>query len=311
MQKNKEIIKNSLRSPNFAKRLKLANNFEKYSGAGLLRKLKRMVAATKIYLPYLWVVKANQKRKSDVETELFWGRKIKLPIQDYDSLALSKFGFAGGTKSELKLVKYLIENIKPSDVFYDIGGNYGFFTYLSEELCNEVHAFEPNPELIRVIKINTKKNSKNIINEIALSDSAGFINLYMSESSGLSTINKETITIHTYQYKKSVKVKTETLDSYTQKHAKPTLMKIDVEGAEENVIIGGKNFLNNNSPIIAMEVWGKNNGWKISKRAVNVLKSLNYEPFNIKADGTISKVSGDLSSLIPENGGDNFIFKKI
>lgn len=256
------------------------------------------------------IVKFGLFKSGSVRTKLFWNREIKLPLKDYDSLALYKYGFAGGTESELKLAKYIIKNLEAKDVFYDIGANYGFFTYLATELCREVHSFEPNHDLVTILKSNTRDDSGVSINDIALSDTNGQAELHMSESTGLSTINASTIDTHTYTYRSTRTVQTQTLDTYIKTNSKPTFLKIDVEGAEEAVLNGSKQLLNQNAPIIAMEVWGKDNGWEISNQAVKLLISLGYEVFSLNSDGEVQEVIGDLSILIPPAGGDNFIFKK-
>jgi len=307
---NKKILEEKLVNPKFQKRLRLASNFERLSGGGLLKKIKRIFIVPSVYLPYLFIVKFGLFWRKSVQAKLFWGREISLPLKDYDSLALYKYGFAGGTESELKLTKYLIKNLKESDVFYDIGANYGFFTYLAEELSSEVHTFEPNSELVEVLKTNTKENPAVFINAVALSDTAGQTELHMSESTGLSTINASTIKTHTYAYKKTRLVQTQTLDDYVATHTQPTFLKIDVEGAEEAVIRGGEALLGGHSPIVALEVWGKDNGGEVSMRAVDRLRALGYLSFSLTSEGDLEKADGDLSALAPSLGGDNFIFKK-
>lgn len=307
---NKDKIEQKLESRDFYKKLKLAQNFEKYSGGGLKRKLQRILYASKIYLPYLLVVKAGIGKKGTSKTKLFWGRKIEIPLTDFDSLALRTYGFAGGTEAELKLTKFFIKNLKQEDVFYDIGANYGFFTYLAEELCQEVHSFEPIPSLSEIIKNNSRNNTR--VNNLAISNQKGVTKLFMSESTGLSTINESATKIHTYSYDqaKEIEVKTDSLDAYCEKFNKPTILKIDVEGAEGEVVDGATFFLQNHAPVIAMEIWGEGNGGDISKVAVARLRKLGFESYQIEPTGNIQKVEGDITRLIPAMGADNFIFKK-
>jgi FkbM family methyltransferase len=306
---NQTILQEKLSSKEFQKRLQIAQNFEKYSGSGTIRKIKRLLFAPSIYIPYLLLVKAKVFKIKKTSTRLFWGRKINIPLQDYDSLALFRFGFAGGTEAELKLVKYFVKTLKETDIFYDIGANYGFFSYMASEICKEIHLFEPNTELIEILK-NNSDIKKVTINDTALSDKKGEAELFLSESSGLSTINTSTINTHSYKFTNSKPVKTTTLDIYTQNHTQPTFIKIDVEGAEESVIRGAIKLLSSNAPIIALEVWGKNNGGDISMKAVDLLRTLGYKSFSIDKQGNLDAVSGDLSEIAPGNGGDNFIFRK-
>ncbi|GIW65418.1 MAG: hypothetical protein KatS3mg093_397 [Candidatus Parcubacteria bacterium] len=91
-------------------------------------------------------------------------------------------------------------------------------------------------------------------------------------------------------------------------HKPPTVIKIDVEGAELEVLQGGENFLRNYSPIISLEIWGKDNNGELSMKAVNFLRNLNYKSYYVNENGELEERNGDLSLGII--GFDNFIFKK-
>lgn len=312
MQQKAQKLLQDLESKSFSTRLRLARLVEKFSGGGLVKKIQRLFCTPSVYLSYLFIVKARIYRRKSATAKLFWGRTITIPVQDYDSLALRAFGFAGGTEAELKLARFFIRNLEETDVLYDIGANYGFFTYLASELCKEVHSFEPIPFIASVVRENTTINKGVSVNTLALSNTAGTVDLHISESSGLSTINTATTNIHSYTYNESNKITVEaqTLDGYVTTHTPPTFIKIDVEGAEEQVIEGASGFLSTHAPVIAMEVWGKDNGGPISMQAVKRLYSYGYKASIINPDGTLTETAEDLSLIAPSHGGDNFIFTK-
>jgi FkbM family methyltransferase len=313
MQNNKETLLKSFQSESFRKRLALSCKIEKYTGGGTLKKLQRLIFTPKFYLSYILITKFGLLHKQSEQIKLFWDREINIPIQDYDSLALKIFGFASGNEVELKLTKFFIKNLTSRDIFYDIGGNYGYYTYLASELTQEVHTFEPVPVLANIIKSNIPKDKKVFVNQTAISSAIGQTDLYLSDSSGSNTINPSTLKSHSYvdfNPQNKLLVRTMTLDSYIKQRTPPTFIKIDVEGAEANVIRGSKELLMEHSPIIAMEVWGKGDGGEISMQAVNLLRELGYQSFSIASNGEISIVEGDLSAMARKEGGDNFIFKK-
>lgn len=307
------IVLEALESTSFKKTQQTAQLVESLSGGGIVKKLQRLIRTPQVYIPYLLMVRVQVYRRKSVPVTLFWGRTIHVPMQDYDSLALRAFGFAGGTEAELKLTKYFAKHLGKEGVFYDIGANYGFFSYLAAELCKEVHAFEPMPEIAQVLRVNTANDSNVVLSEVAISNTHGEADLHVSESSGLSTINASTVGTHSYTYdsSKTVRVPTRTLDEYVESNTKPTVLKIDVEGAEEQVIMGATTFLKEYAPIIAMEVWGAENGGEISMKAVQRLRDLGYASFSIDTNGDIQEVEGDLSAISSLTGGDNFIFKKV
>jgi len=214
--------------------------------------------------------------------------------------------------SEYKLTKFLIKNLKETDIFYDIGANYGFYSFLGLEFCQEVHSFEP----ISYIFENLEENFKNIpnifLNNIAIFDRNGLTFLYINiMGSGGSTIIEE-VKNRLIRKSNKIEVQTITLDDYVKNHSKPTIIKLDVEGAESQVIGGGKEFFKNNSPVISIEVWPKGKGGEISMKAVEKLRNLGYQSYFLNLAGDLEKIDGDLSEKVDSDDltNDNFIFLK-
>jgi FkbM family methyltransferase len=217
--------------------------------------------------------------------------------------------------NELKLTKFLIKNLNSDDIFYDIGANYGFYTYLALEFCKEVHSFEPIPECCESLISNLKNEGNVFINKIAVSDSNGVdkltvpIRTFGIQSFGMSSINPViSENLKKLGSLKKIKVNTIKLDDYIVSNTPPTILKIDVEGAEYLVLKGGYNLLTQFNPTVIMEVWGFDNNGEISMEAVDLLRSLGYKSYFIEQDGSLRFVDGNLSEMI--KGFDNFVFKK-
>jgi FkbM family methyltransferase len=251
--------------------------FEKFSGSGLIRKIKRLFFSPNIYITYLWY-RFNPIKKRKIR--LFWGKIINIIFKDKPPF-FSVIGVLPG-EAEYKLTKFLIKNLKENDVFYDVGANYGFYTYLALEFCKEVHSFKPLPDVFENLKMNLEGDKKVFLNNIALSEQIGetFIyvggaKFYTKEHTGGSTIITDKSYLNKLNPSRKISIKTITLDEYIKNHNKPTIIKLDVEGAESLVIKGGYEFFKNNSPIIAMEVWS-GDGIKFSQEAINLLTKLNF-----------------------------------
>lgn len=139
-------------------------------------------------------------------------------------------------------------------IVFDIGCAYG--CYISEVLkCNNncmIHGFEPIPKIYTSTR-NTHKDNLNIkINNCVLMDSIREIPFHVIisdnthiEGCSSTTLRKEFIK-RGWEYDK-IMVESDTLDRYVEaeKIAHIDWMKIDVEGAEPLVIIGGKNVFEN------------------------------------------------------------------
>jgi FkbM family methyltransferase len=286
--------------------------FSKFSGPGWIKKVIRLFFAPKPYWQYLLFRLDPRKRKT---TKMFWSRKVLLEIKNNPPF-FAIFGILPGV-SEYRLTKFFIKNLKENDIFYDIGANYGFYTYLALEFCKEVHSFEPLPDIFENLKMNLENIRNVFLNKVALSNKEVKAKIYLPSKSGLdasagSTIIKETIDKHHYKFSKSLEIETTTLDNYLKDHNKPTIIKLDIEGAECLVIEGGYEFFKNNSPIIAMEVWSSKEGGEISMKAVEKLRELGYKSYLINENGNLELVNGNLSLIVDQENlyDDNFIFKK-
>lgn len=135
---------------------------------------------------------------------------------------------------------YLLNLIKFSknDVIVDCGSNYGdLYIYLSKYIKAENFiAFEPGNEEFRSLKYNIKKGR---IFNFALSNKNHISNFYLnSENADSSLIKPENFT-------KIEKIQNITLDKFFKqsKINKVKLLKVEAEGAEPEVLLGGKNSL--------------------------------------------------------------------
>ena len=149
----------------------------------------------------------------------------------------------------------LLPNYKPStgDIVFDIGSFIGLYALKCSILVGEegkVYAVEPLPlnyeYLLRNIQVN---NLNNIIPiNSAVMDFEGFLSLYCDNlRPSRSTAYKEHIGKELNNIiSNRVKVKATTLDNLISQHKirLVNLLKIDVEGAELNVLRGGFNALN-------------------------------------------------------------------
>ncbi len=302
--KNAELLE-AFASEQFRKRLERAQRFEHISGGGIIKKIQRLLDAPSIYIPYLLFTKTGLYHWQHTQVTLFWSRLITMPLSDYDALTLYMYGTLPG--SELKLTKFFIKNLYPDDVFYDIGANRGFYTFLASELCKEVHAFEPMSALAEVIEENIHVNEHVTVNAVALSDINGSIDFYTTDSTMTSTISAA---VAGHNITKKSRVRSATLDAYVAAHTKPTILKIDAEGAEDRILKGGVNFFSSHAPVIAMEIWGKDNDWNLSMSASERLWSMGYQSSRLDEEGNTHDATGDLSAIVPAQGTENFIFKK-
>jgi FkbM family methyltransferase len=154
--------------------------------------------------------------------------------------------------------RYVCDSLAPGQVFLDIGANAGYFSLLASRCVGEsgrVLAVEPNPAMVKQLRQNTERNGlTNIaIAEAACSDSLEDRNLYVANAynTGLSSLSRDNLA-----WTKSVKVTCTTVDLPVEKYGlhRVDLVKIDVEGAELQVLRGMTTVLKRLRPRIIIEL---------------------------------------------------------
>jgi FkbM family methyltransferase len=149
---------------------------------------------------------------------------------------------------ELAVQECLIRELKPGNVFYDVGANAGFFSLLGSKCVDEkgrVFAFEPLPENIKAIKNQLELNqvSNCTLVEVALSDRNGEIELFEGEDTSTATLKARTNVNGNSRIVKSI-----TLDEFAKIAPLPDFIKMDIEGAEALVLQKAGEILSSVNP---------------------------------------------------------------
>ena len=165
-------------------------------------------------------------------------------------------------------------------IAFDIGANIG--QTVDELLPNydKIICFEPNPNLVTIIKNKFFNNDKVTIEELGLSDKIETKKFNISNSHVVSTFSEDWINnsrfTNVYNWDTSIDVKTTTLDEVIDKYGIPYFIKIDVEGYEYEVLKGLTKLLENT--YFAFE-WAEEQ-YEIVNKTVKYLKELGYNNFS-------------------------------
>jgi FkbM family methyltransferase len=176
-----------------------------------------------------------------------------------------KFSGIGNIKNyldgtyEIPVQKLLVDKLMAGDVFYDIGANFGFFTILASKLvktAGQVYAIEPVPDNARIIRMNTKANRlKNVlVIEKAISENEGYRKLLITQHHGGSTLSDTGIV--PADMIKEMNVDVTTIDFLVTKGglSPPTVIKLDVEGAELKAFSGMQKTIDKFYPTLIYEI---------------------------------------------------------
>lgn len=154
---------------------------------------------------------------------------------------------------EIDFCDYIAKNYGNQTGILDIGANIGshslFFCKFIN--CEKVYSFEPFPTNIEVLKQNLHDFAyKSQICEIALSNKEGTMPLYNSQAENFGGFS-----LHSYSNGSSFIVNSAinviTLDSLNLNNI--SMIKIDVENHENEVLEGAKQTILRNKPIIFIE----------------------------------------------------------
>ena len=176
-------------------------------------------------------------------------------------------------------MSFLLHFLRKEDNFIDIGANVGVYTVLaSGAIGAKSIAIEPIPStftnLFNNIQINHIKDLVDPLN-IGLGKSEGKLKF----TSSLDTMNH--VSNNTGGEQNTINIQVKTLDLILTSKECPSLIKIDVEGFETEVLAGGENTLTNTdlkAIIIELNGSGERYGYK-DIDIHNRLISKGFEPY--------------------------------
>lgn len=200
------------------------------------------------------------------------------------------FGYWLGTY-ELEMQNIFKEKIKKGGIFFDIGANVGFFTLIASLFVGKdgkVFSFEPFSKNIFFLKKHIKLNGCEnvIVMENAVSDKSGQALFLEGENNAMGKLSSQG----------NLSVNIIAIDDWIDRGwlPVPNYIKIDVEGAEINVLRGMKNLLEKNSISIFIG---------FESDTFNFLKNLGYKVYDL--ENKISLGENDL-----KRGGDVIYVKE-
>jgi FkbM family methyltransferase len=168
----------------------------------------------------------------------------------------------GAFKPDLQ--QFMEANLEQGSVFYDVGANVGFFSLLAARLAGpegRVISFEPIDENVSKLSENVRRNQFGNVRifPIALGAGNGERTFQLSESPTWGKFKGVAQEVPN-KYVRDISVRVRRLDSLVsvERLPPPDFIKIDVEGAELEVIDGARETLLRHSPILMIELHGTN-----------------------------------------------------
>ncbi len=144
--------------------------------------------------------------------------------------------------------------LKPGMAVADIGANIGYFAILAAHGVGPegaVYAFEPNPLNARLLDLSRRANGYHWLqlHQIALASEPGLLVLNTAFSNGTTSRPDDRL----QDFVQAQSVAALTLDTVLHKAPRLDLIKIDVEGAEYDALLGGAQRLARDRPVVLSE----------------------------------------------------------
>ncbi|MFN2303118.1 MAG: FkbM family methyltransferase [Anaerolineales bacterium] len=160
--------------------------------------------------------------------------------------------------------------VTPDSIVYDIGANVGYFSLLAAVLVGkggQVFAFEPLPRNVAFLRKHVALNRlENVtVIEAAVSGHSGEAAFQFGASDSMGHLGE----------KGDINVQLISLDDWLTegKLASPDFIKIDVEGAEYEVVCGAQKLLKKYRPILFLDTHQR----EAHHATINLLQTLGYQ----------------------------------
>ncbi|MFY0643054.1 MAG: FkbM family methyltransferase [Bacteroidia bacterium] len=181
---------------------------------------------------------------------------------------------------------HFLNMLNVDDTVLDIGANLGLMSFFLAKKVKKVHAFEPIPSNIEVLrKLKASKKLDNLeIHNTALGNSTGEIDLILPvvrgvRKQGLSHVKHEKMT--EFNQGETHKSSIYKLDDYHEiSNERIAGIKIDVENFEYEVFQGARQRILADKPLIYSELWDNQNRYD----CFDLMKNLGYNIFVLHQD---------------------------
>jgi FkbM family methyltransferase len=216
----------------------------------------------------------------------------KLTMHTNQSSCLTKMVYWDGYENFEYSVLF-IQLIKKIASFWDVGSNIGYYSLLAaaENPSCRISAFEPSSGPLHFLRMNVAANGfKQIrIEALALAETSGTLEFHEARNPKYQYLQHDlsgdgsAADLDAGRTFKMNQVRSISMDEYLDLNDENgvDLIKMDTEGTEHSILLGGHNVLTDHKPIVICEILFD----KIENDLEDLMKSYGYEFFIPEGQG--------------------------
>lgn len=196
----------------------------------------------------------------------------------------------------------LLRELPSGGVFWDVGANVGCFSWYcaSSRPDFEIVSFEPDAKNIKCLYRTSRAWNlpKHTIMPCAVAETTGRAVFLIDEVSGTTgTLEEFTETFNQFHYGASsqqIEIDTISLDDFLDKRRNPpSIIKIDVEGAELRVLLGASKLLDQHRPTLFFETF------RHRAELITLLEKFGYHFYDSDRKQGVSDTTTNIIAIVP------------
>lgn len=177
------------------------------------------------------------------------------------------------------------------DLVFDLGANIGLVAYaLAQQVgpAGRVVSFEPDPDSLAYLRRNVARHSLEqvTIEPFAIAPAAGKLEFFAEGTitSGLASARKDSLM--TQSMGSVITIDAITLADAVERHGMPAWIKMDIEGAEIDVISGARELLGSAHPHMVIDTSHWVGGETTAARVEQLLREIGYSVITEEPGGS-------------------------
>lgn len=249
------------------------------------------------------------KKNVAVKAHLFFGETLncQLPAAAHYYL----FGMKSHN-SEIRLTRFLLRQVSQHKTFFDIGAHLGYYTLLAQHQMKKdatVVSFEASANTFNWLKKNIQSKPNITAVHAAVcntKDEIDFVELPARHAESNSILNNR-------KDLPTSKVQSIRIDDYCRENTLyPTLIKMDVEGAEAEALMGMNELLEQEQLTLIIECWKEGDSVTPTfLKAKNLLVDAGFTLHVIDDNGNLFETNDELMMMHQHHiESDNVVFTK-